>query len=134
MKNPTYQFLFKLAIFSLLLSAIAAFLFSTIMQKWYFDAFPSQLILIAVVTGVSHLRLLKSAEKNMRQFTTVFMALVSIKLLIYLSYLLVNLWIDRSNAIAFSLTFFGLYVCYTIFEVNQVLVFLKNNSQNKYRL
>jgi hypothetical protein len=128
MNKITYQFIIKLLIFSLLLSAIAAILFLTVMKKWYFPAFPIQLLLIAIVTGISHIWLLKYSEQNMRKFTTVFMALVSIRLLIYLSYLLVNLWIDRSNVIVFLLTFFLLYVCFTIFEVKHILFFLKKTQ------
>jgi hypothetical protein len=128
MNKIIYQFIFKFLIFSIFLSALAAILFLTVMKKWYFPAFPIQLLLIAIVTGISHIWLLKFSEQNMRKFTTVFMALVSIKLLIYMSYLLVNLWIDRSNVIVFLLTFFLLYVCFTIFEVKQILFFLKNTK------
>ena len=125
MKNPTYQFIGKLISFSLLISVVAAILFLTVMKKWYFPSFPIQLLFIALVTGISYIWLLKYTEQNMRKFTTAFMALVSIKLFIYLSFLLINLWIDRSNVVVFSLTFLVLYVCYSIFEVKQILFFLK---------
>lgn len=119
------QFLRKFIIFSLVLIAIAAILFLTILKAFYVPLFPLQLLLIGSLTLYSHLRLIKACEENVRRFTTVFMLSVTLKLMAYLCFLLICLLIDHSNALAFVLTFFTLYLCFTVFEVIQVLIFLK---------
>lgn len=119
------QFLRKFIIFSLVLIAIAAILFATVLKALYVPLFPLQILLIGSLTLYSHLRLIKACEQNIRRFTTVFMLSVTLKLMAYLSFLLICLIIDHSNALSFVLTFFVLYVCYTVFEVTQVLNFLK---------
>jgi hypothetical protein len=119
------QFIRKFIVFSLVLIAIAAILFSTILKAFYVRLFPLQLLLIGSLTLYSHLRLIKACEENIRRFSTVFMLSVTVKLMAYLSFLLICLLIDHSNALSFVLTFFVLYVCFTVFEVIQVLNFLK---------
>lgn len=125
MEREAKQFLKSFGIFTAGLILIAALLFSTLLQKWYFPMFPVQFLVIALVTGIIHLFLIKVAQQNIRKFNTVFMALVAIKLLIYFAFILISLLLDRSNAIVFVLTFLVLYICFTIFEVQQILRTLK---------
>lgn len=124
-KTENRQFLRKFVIFSLVLIAIAVILFLTILNAFYVPLFPLQLLLIGSLTLFSHLRLIKACEQNIRRFSTVFMLSVTVKLMAYLSFLLICLMIDHSNALSFVLTFFVLYVSFTVFEVSQVLNFLK---------
>jgi hypothetical protein len=119
------QFIFKFIVFSLVLIGIAALLYLTIFKVYYVTSFPLQLLLIGSLTLYSHLRLIKACEQNIRRFTTVFMLSVTLKLMVYLLFLLICLLIDHSNALAFVLTFFTLYTCFTVFEVIQILIFLK---------
>jgi hypothetical protein len=118
------QFIFKFLIFCILLTLIAAILYLTIYKKFYIKLFPLQLLLIGTLTAISHIRLIKACEQNIRRFTTVYIFTVTIKLLSYLSFLIICLLIDHSNALVFVLTFFILYLCFTVFEVSQVLKFL----------
>ena len=119
------QFVRKFMIFSLILIVIAVILYLSALKSFYVKSFPLQIFLIGSLTLYSHLRLIKACEQNIRKFTTVFMLSVTLKLIVYLSFLLICLLIDHSNALSFVLTFFVLYVCYTVFEVIQVLNFLK---------
>jgi len=119
------QFIRKFLIFSIVLIAIAAILYLTILKLLYVKTFPFQLLLIGSLTAFSHLHLIKACEENLRRFTTVYMLFVTLKLMAYLSFMVICLLIDHSNALAFVLTFFALYICFTVFEVIQVLKFLK---------
>lgn len=119
------QFIRKFIIFSIIFTAIAIMLYMTVLKPFYVKTFPLQLLLIGSLTAFSHLRLIKACEQNIRRFTTVYMLSATLKLLTYLSFLLICLLIDHSNALAFVLTFFALYLCYTVFEVIHVLNFLK---------
>lgn len=123
------QFLLKITILSFLIFAISTILFSTILKTWYFAAYPYQVLVIALVTTIGHLWILKAAAQNMRRFTTAFMASVTLKLMVYLTFMLVYLLLNKSQVIPFVLTFIAFYIIFTIFEVIQVLNVIKNNSK-----
>jgi len=124
------QFLLKIIILSLLLLAISTALFSTVLKAWQFVAYPYQILLIALVTTIGHLWIVKAAAENTRKFTTAFMASVTLKLMGYLTFMLVYLLYDHSQVIPFVLTFIALYIVFTIFEVIEVLNVIKINQKS----
>lgn len=128
MTNPSRQFIVKILIFTILIYVIATALFNTVLKTWYFAAYPYQLLLIALITTIGHLWIVKASEQNPRKFTTAYMASVTLKLMVYLSFMLIYLMIDRSQVIAFVLTFITFYTLFTVFEVIHVLDFIKKQS------
>lgn len=125
MSEVAGKFLVKILIFILIISLIASALFTTILKTFYLSAFPYLVLLIATVTTIGHLWIVKASDQNTMKFTTTFMASVTLKLMIYLFFMLIYLLIDRSEAITFVVTFMILYILFTIFEVVQVLDFIK---------
>jgi hypothetical protein len=125
MNATSRQFIVKILILTLLIYAITTILFYTVFKMWYFAAYPYLLLLIATITTIGHLLVIKASGQNTRRFTTAYMASVTLKLIVYLSVLLVYLLIDRSNMIPFVCTFLVIYILFTIFEVTQVLAFIK---------
>ncbi len=123
------QFLLKITILSILIFVSSTILFSTVLKTWYFAAYPYQILVIALVTTIGHLWILKATGQNMRRFTTAFMASVTLKLMVYLTFMLVYLLLNKSQVIPFVLTFIVFYIIFTIFEVIQVLSVIKNNSK-----
>ncbi len=119
------KFIIKICLFTLVVSAITAALFSTILKDFYLSAFPYQILLIATVTTIGHLWIIRASEQNTMKFTTAFMGSATLKLMVYLFFMLIYLWIDRSQVVPFVLTFMILYLIFTIFEVNEVLRFIK---------
>ena len=125
MTDASKSFIVKIAIFTFINIAISTTLFSTILKSLHFGFYIYQIIIIAIVTTFGHLWVLKATGQNTRKFTTAFMASVTFKLLIYLTFMLVYLLIDHSQVIIFVLSFFIFYITFTIFEVIQVLDFIK---------
>lgn len=131
LKNLSYlsaesrQFIIKMLIFTTLIIAIAAILFSTLLKTWYIASYPYQIILIATITTIGHLLVIKASSQNSRKFATAFLTSVTLKLMIYLTFILVYLLIDHTQAIPFVLTFIIAYILFTVFEVIQVLNFIK---------
>lgn len=125
MTEALKSFIIKIAILTFIIIAISTVMFSTVLKSWHFGFYIYQIILIAIVTTFGHLWVLKATWQNTRKFTTAFMASVTFKLLIYLTFMLVYLLIDHSQVIIFVLTFFIFYITFTIFEVIQVLDFIK---------
>ena len=124
--NPaSRQFIVKILIFTLLIYAIATVLFHTVLTRWYFAPYPYLLLLVATITTIGHLWILKASAQNTRRFTTAYMASVTLKLIAYIAFMLIYLLIDRTQVITFVLTFITLYLTYTIFEVVNVLKFIR---------
>jgi hypothetical protein len=122
------QFLIKIAIFTAIIAALSVLVFTAVLPAYYPAGFPLAIMFVATITAAMHLRLMKISFQNMRRFSTHFMASVSIKLFSYLIFLLVYLLLNRSEVIPFALTFLFLYICYTAFEVTELLKFLKKQK------
>jgi hypothetical protein len=126
------SFLRNTLVFCLVLMIISFLLYATVLKAYYLKVFPVQFAVIALVTILSHIRLMNAIKLNVRRFNTTFLALMSVKLFLYLVFILVCLLVDRSRAINFVVTFLVLYVCFTIFEVNKIskLMIKSTNSLN----
>jgi hypothetical protein len=121
MEAAAKQFLMKFLIFSLAVTGTATLLFISVLQPYYVKSFPLQLLVISTFTFFTHLRLIKATEKNIQVFTNTYILTITLKLLTYFMFLLVCLLIDSSEAISLVISFFVLYICYTVFEITQLL-------------
>jgi hypothetical protein len=121
METEVKKFLIKFTIFSLIILGVATVLFISVLKPYYVKAFPLQVLVIGTFTVLSHLQLIKALGKSIQVFTNTFILSITVKLLLYFMFLLVCLLIDSSNALSFVVTFFALYICYTSFEVFQLL-------------
>jgi L-asparagine transporter-like permease len=123
-------FLKKALLFCLVIIGLSLVLYDTVLKDLYLKIFPLQFAVIALVTVISHLRLMNSFELNTRRFNTTFLSVMSIKLFIYLVFILTCLLIDRTKAVNFVITFLILYFVFTIFEVIEISNFLKKNPKS----
>lgn len=123
-------FLKKALLFCLVLTGISLILFDFFLKDHYLKIYPLQFGLIALVTVLSHLRLMSAIRLNIRKFNTIYLAIMSLKLLIYIVFIIVCLIIDRSRAIEFVLAFLVLYIFFTVFEVIEISNFLKKNTKS----
>lgn len=126
MTTVSRQFIIKIIILSTIILLISIALFSTVLKTWSFTSYPFQILLIALVTSIGHIWIVKAVGENARRFTTAFMASVTLKLMVYLTFMLIYLLIDHSRVIPFVLTFITYYIVFTIFEVVQILNIIKN--------
>ena len=115
-------------VFSALILTAALLLYSTIAKSLYFSQFPLQFILIFGITALTHLQLIKLGEQNMYRFTNVYIQVTVIKLLIYLAFILGCLMYLNVDKAVFALTFFVLYVLFSVFEVVHLLAFYKTDK------
>ena len=121
-------FLKKLLLFSLVLIGVSLLLYDTLLKEFYLKIFPLQFGVIVLITVFSHLRLMNASEQNSRKFSTTYLSVMSVRLLIYLVFILVCLLIDRTSAVNFVVTFLALYLAFTIFEVIEISNFIKKIS------
>jgi L-asparagine transporter-like permease len=123
------SFLKKAFLFCLLLFGLYEVMFAYVLNDYSLKIFPLQFAVIAAVTILSHLKLMKSYHQNARRFSTTYMSVMSVKLLIYMMFILVCLLIDRSRAVIFVAIFLTLYLFFTIFEVIEISNFFKKNPK-----
>ena len=129
MSAVSKKFIVKICLFTLIIFLIGTALFATLLKSFYLSVFPYQILLIATVTTIGHLWVIRASEQNTMKFTTAFMGSATLKLIVYLFFMLIYLWIDRSKVIPFVLTFMILYLIYTVFEVAEVLRFIKKKMK-----
>lgn len=107
----------------LALYSLIVFLIMEVMERYLFPVqwVYSQRFLIQsfmmLVTALMLFGLLRAASRSGGAFIRFAMGASAIKLFLFISIMVVFGIIDRSNAVAFILNFFVLYLFYTVFEV-----------------
>lgn len=79
----------------------------------------------ATVTGLVHLFLLRAAQKDPKAFVKGFMAANTIKIFVYLGFLVLFVLFMKSNAVVFIAQFAIFYFVFTVFEVSLLYRYLR---------
>jgi hypothetical protein len=117
MKHKYIDFLKKLLIYTIILAIVGFLIANYLPGKFISPVLPYLFFFFFSVTLIVHLILLKVSEKKAGSFINFFMLLTFGKLLFFLTIILVYALLNRSDAVSFIISFFLLYVCYTVFEV-----------------
>jgi len=89
--------------------------------EFFHPVMPYMLMYVLAVTLLSHRSMLKSLTKRPAIFVNTFMMFMGIKLLSYLAFIAIVAFIDTTNVISFTLSFFGVYLVYTVYETVSIL-------------
>jgi apolipoprotein N-acyltransferase len=120
-----------LSIFSLGLIVIA-FLLRTLLPEGSLPAvLPYLFILFFVVTLAVHWIVLKISELKPARFVSYFMLATFGKLVIYFIAVLVYVFTRKEQVLPFILSFFILYIFYTVFEVISILGQTRDPDKSK---
>lgn len=115
MKSLFNTFFFRLAAFTALLLAVNAYL-----QKNLQSAYENTRVLITwffFLTAVVHFILEKMGRNDAKKFIRAFMTTVTIRFLLHMMIIFIWSFLNHNTAVAFIITYFILYLCYTIFEI-----------------
>jgi len=122
MKNLYIIFLKKLLIFTIII-AFVGFTFTILLPANYITPIlPFLYVFFFAATLVVHYILLKVSEKKTPGFINMFMLVTFGKLIFFLTIILVYALLNRDDAVPFIVTFFILYVFFTVFEVTLSLL------------
>lgn len=77
------------------------------------------------ITLLVHRFLVKKSGGHQGKFINAFMLSTTIKLLLYLTIILIYVLLNREDAIGFIFTFFSYYLIFTFFEIYSILGFLR---------
>ena len=122
------KYIIRLLLFSVILSAAAYILFEFVLGQYYLPVFPFLILFFTLVSISIHYLLLKASNFRIAKFSTFFMGSTSVKLFLYIIFLVIYVLVDKSNAVPFLLTFLALYFLFTIFETFSLLIDLKEKN------
>lgn len=127
MKLNYITFLRKLIIFTIICSFIGFGIVYFLPPEFITPTLPYLFLFFFSITTLVHFILLKVSQNKATNFINIFMLLTFGKLMLFLSIILIYIFLYRNDAVPFVITFFILYVVYTTFEVVQSLA--HNKSQ-----
>ncbi len=114
----------------MILGILATILWFTLPHSLVTPALPLLLFFFLSVTLISYYFQLKSAGERFIRFVNAYMLLMAAKLFLYIVVIVAYVFTHRSDVIPFMMTFFVLYLCFTIFEAVYVLG-TQGNQKNK---
>ncbi len=122
------RFLIQTTTLSIILILLKYLLVATIFPKAQIPLFILIVLFFFLSTNFVYYRLLNIASKNMRKFNPTFLGMGMIKMFIYLILALVYVWFYREFAKEFLISFFILYVSFSVLEVAAMLRLVKRKN------
>lgn len=125
------RFFFRLLLFSLGLILMAFLLHTVLPEGSLPSVLPYLFILFFIVTIAVHWVVLKITELKPARFVSYFMLATFTKLAIYFIAVLVYVFTRKEQVLPFILSFFILYILYTVFEVVNILSQTREPDKSK---
>lgn len=125
MDTSLQVFIRKLIILSLVVVATTFGLGYIVPANFISPSWPIIAAFFFIVSGYVHRFLLKKSDGNQAKFINAFLLTTTIKLLGFLSVIVIYVLVFRDDAVGFILTFFTYYLVYTTFEILSILKYLK---------
>lgn len=120
-KESFYGFIKTTAITTLIVIVVSIIVFASISPWYYPPVYPFLLAFFVIATIVVYHFMLKSLENRPARFVNVYLLTTMIKLFVYMIFMVIYGFLNREYARPFIVSFFMLYVIYTIIEVVSIL-------------
>ena len=119
------RFIYRNLVITFLLLAMGYAMSYILPEHFRFESFFMIPAFFAVASSTLHYFLIRRARNNMARFIPGFMGATGIKLLIYLLFLVLLLFLDKPHALPIGTSFIVVYLIYTLHEVISVLDYLR---------
>jgi hypothetical protein len=133
-KKHFYDFLRTLVVVTLIVIALSFVIFSIIPEWHYPPVYPFLLAFFFIATLLIYHFMLKALQKRPARFVNIFVLTTMLKLLLFMVVMVVYALLNREVARQFVVSFFLLYIIYTVMEVISILKVNKeiwNNGSGK---
>ena len=127
MRESLRGFALNLFILTIALAALGYGLFYLLIPEHYFPLFPVVPFFVFAVTLLVHIYLVKASENDARKFTTKYLGMMGLKILVFIIFLAVYLAFDTGNAVPFLVSFLVCYVSFTLVEVIAIMKYQKRS-------
>lgn len=121
MKTQKNNFTTRLLVFTLVLAMMAYGLGYILPQNYLSPVLFLLFPFFFSATAIMFLMLAKTIEKKPNSFINLFMIATFLKLMVYMAVLLAYTFTHKEDAVPFIMSFFILYVMFTVFEVMELL-------------
>ncbi len=125
-----FSFTRNLILYTGIIAVLAIIINHYLPFRWRTPALPYLILLFFSINIVIHYVLLKASEKKISGFVNYYLVTTLVKLSLYILVLVVYIYWHRSDALAFGVTFFILYLLYTLFEVYSLTRFRYHQISN----
>ncbi len=134
MRAIFFRFLSGLLTIAIILGAIGAFYFtSSYGEGHYIAVFPFLLLFFVFFTLLSHTFLVRTHQKNPKLFTNMFLTLMGLKLLLFLVFVGVYLYLSpRETYFPFVISFMIMYIVFTIYEIRGLIYIIQKAKKNQH--
>lgn len=123
-------YLKKLALLTGIIYALGAMLFASFLSEYFYFPFVFIPVVFFGIIFTMHIILIRSAEYDIRKFTSRFMLVFGLKILVLLILIVAYVLALPEQAVPFLITFLIHYLVFTGFETIYIVKVLKN-SPNK---
>lgn len=119
----------KLILISLITVALTFGLSYIIPENLISKSWPFIAGFFFAISLLVHRFLLKKSGGHQTKFINAFLLTTTVKLLLFLSIILIYVLLNRDDAIGFILTFFAYYLIFTSFEIVSILKYLRKSEK-----
>lgn len=120
-KDTLHRFIRSLVITTVIIVIIGVIFYSLMPDEYYTVTFPYLLAFFVLASVMVYNFMLKAMAKRPARFVNIFMLTTMIKLFVYMGVMITYALLNREEARPFIVTFFILYMIYTIVEVSFLL-------------
>lgn len=128
MENKYKNYIYKLALISVILLFISSALFLTVLKPWFNYVYFIVILYFFLLNALQHFRLLKLERKNPRIFHTNYMAWFGIKMFFNLCFVIVYALLNKAEAVSFVLFFAICYLIFTSYDVVSLTKTLRSEN------
>lgn len=121
MKQKYTRFLLRLSMMTLILGLAGWVLSIVLPEHTISPLYPVIILLFFAITALMHFIILRITKLNPRRFVSYFMLATFFKLIIYFTAVLVYVFSYKEHVLSFIVTFFIIYIFFTVFEVALIL-------------
>ncbi len=125
------RFTRALIFFSIIMTLISLSAMYVLPANYITPMLPYMLIFFLIISLAVYYFIEKAVTKRFSLFTNYFMIATMLKILIYLTIIILYAFTNKNDAVSFILTFFLFYVSYTTFEV---IWMLRMRDQHKLNI
>ena len=128
MTKDQKRFFFSAIILLAVVIAVSQILFFTIFVTNCFPGRIISIVLVWIATCPSHYWVMKTVTDKPKAFVRIFMLQTTLKLLLYMVFIVGYLFFYRQHGVTFTVHFFVVYLIFAIFDVALILKFVSKNT------
>lgn len=126
------DFLKKTGIIAIILFAVYLALFYLIPVKYISPSIPVIIVFFTILTTSVFYYQIKASLKRTSKFVNFFLLATALKLLLFLTLVVIYSLLNKADAVNFILSFFIIYVTFSVFEVIQLVKLQDKISAEKH--